>query len=99
MNNTNPLTQLFHAVTTKKGLVEKTALLLIVLLMNLNAFSYDLVEDGIYYNISNKSRHELTVTYGDKSYSGVITIPSTVSYNNDEYHVVSVGQNAFKNIS
>jgi len=57
--------------------------------------------DGIYYNLNSDTK-QATVTYkkDDQTkynwYSGDITIPSTVSHNNIEYKVTSIGENAFQ---
>ena len=61
------------------------------------SWAYDFVSGGIYYNI-NSDKISVTVTYESKSYksySGSITIPSEVTYNNKIYSVTSIGDNAF----
>ena len=57
------------------------------------SFAYDIEVNGFYFNVLSTTT--LEVTYGDKKYSGDITIPSTVSYNGKTYNVVSVGAEAF----
>lgn len=69
--------------------------------------AYDFEVDGIYYNITSMSNLEVGVTYntltrvGDvstycnDSYSGDITIPETVNYNNRTYAVTSIEESAF----
>ena len=58
--------------------------------------SADAVEiDGIYYNLIKGKIAEVT-TNPDK-YSGEVIIPSTVTYNEVEYSVKSIGVNAFRN--
>ena len=63
------------------------------------ANAYDFEVDGIYYNIFyNIDGNEAIVTYkSDQSYSGDITIPSTVTYNNTSYTVTAIGSAAFHN--
>ena len=63
------------------------------------AFSYDVVVDGIYYNLQETTAE---VTYytnkggGNKSiYSGVITIPESIVNNGTTYRVTSIGYDAF----
>lgn len=72
--------------------------------------AYDFEVDGIYYNKLSDSSVEVTFkdyddetfsidnwckTLGDNSYSGSVTIPSTVAYNGNTYSVVSIGEGAF----
>ena len=62
--------------------------------------AYYFEQDGIYYNIVSVSDKTCEVTYKDtgyNSYSGDITIPSTVTYNTQNVTVVGIGNNAFKN--
>ena len=75
---------------------------LILLMMPLASMAYDFEVDGIYYKFTGSS--SVAVTYkGDDpwssdntaSYSGQITIPSTVNYNNKSYSVTSIGNSAF----
>ena len=53
--------------------------------------------DNIYYLLDD-TNHEATVTYkNDKfgSYTGNVTIPSKISYKNQEYIVTTIGESAF----
>ena len=61
------------------------------------ASAYDVQIDGIYYNLYSSTR-TAEVAYGG-SYSGAIVIPSSVTYDGDEYSVTSIGQNAFSRCS
>lgn len=63
------------------------------------ANAYDFEVDGIYYNIFyNVDGNEAIVTYkSDRNYSGNVTIPSTVTYNNTSYSVTAIGSEAFRN--
>ena len=66
-----------------------------------NAYSFEV--DGIYYNYYGYNSVE--VTYKDynngncNSYSGDVVIPETVTYNDVEYKVTSIGNCAFYNCS
>ena len=69
---------------------------LILLMMPLASMAYDFEVDGIYYDLTGSS----SVAVTNKSdytapYSGHITIPSTVNYNNKSYAVTSIGDEAF----
>lgn len=61
----------------------------------------DFEVDGIYYAITSSDKLTVTVTYkGSKwnsynEYTGVVTIPETVVYNNITYRVTSIGGSAF----
>ena len=71
-------------------------LLLLILLLSINsAFAYDFEVDGIYYNI-NMTERTVSVTYGDKKYSGNIIIPSTVFYATQNLPVTSIESQAFQ---
>ena len=76
----------------------RTAILLLALLATaVPTFAYNFVSNGIYYNI-NSDGNSVTVTYKDNyynSYSGTVTIPSTVTYNNKTYSVTAIGYRAF----
>ncbi len=64
----------------------------------ISASAYDFEVDGIYYNISSKANKEVSVTFKEKylaAYSGVVNIPSSVSYNGATYTVKSIGEYAF----
>ena len=82
--------------------MKKTLLLaLLTLLLPLAANAYDFEADGIYYN-RNSNGSSVTVTYRTtsyNSYSGSVVIPSTVTYNNKQYSVTSIGDYAFKGCS
>ena len=62
--------------------------------------AYDFEVDGIYYD--RKSDGTVEVTFKDtnyESYSGNVVIPETVSYNNVNYTVASIGSRAFYDCS
>lgn len=63
---------------------------------------HDFEEDGIYYRIVDKENLAVEVTCkGDvpleypEEYSGVVTIPSTTTYNDTVYSVTSIGAGSF----
>ena len=71
------------------------ALFALMLLCIGQMFAYDFEVDGIYYN---KSGSNATVTYKTSSYnsySGIVIIPATVTYDGVTYSVTSVGLCAF----
>ena len=67
------------------------------------AFAHDFEVDGIFYNITSSTQpYTVEVTYKGYDYSqysneytGIVTIPSTVSYNAVTYNVTSIGAGAF----
>ncbi len=79
----------------------RTAVLLTAFIgTTLTATAYSFEVDGIYYN-KNSDGVSVSVTYrttsSGGSYSGNVTIPSKVTYDNKSYAVTSIGKNAFYN--
>ena len=74
--------------------MKKQLFLFLMTLLPMITMAYDAEIDGIYYDFSGT---EATVTFGDNNYSGFIVIPSTVNYNDTEYSVTSIGNDAFYN--
>ena len=81
-------------------------LVLVAMLCSTSLFAHYFKVDGIYYNIT--SAEDMTVevtyrgyTYGDynNEYSGTVTIPESVSYNEKTYSVTSIGNWAFAECS
>ena len=75
--------------------MKKRFFILMMTLLPLAAKAYDAKVDGIFYNLSGT---EAEVTYkkeGKQSYSGVVTIPSSITYKGKTYNVTSIGSNAF----
>ena len=76
----------------------KFSLLLLALLLPTTALAHDFEVDGIYYNING---NEASVTYrgtnswNHNTYSGDVTIPTTVTYGDTTYSVTYIGSNAF----
>ena len=74
-----------------------------VLLCSLAASAHDFEVGGIYYNITSSTDFTVAVTYRGSSsgsysneYSGAVTIPEGVTYNNNTYSVTSIGSSAFR---
>ena len=80
--------------------MKKQILLSILSLFPLVVNAYDVLIDGIYYNLdSSQKTAEVTskVIYENSTYSGDITIPNKINYNNTVYTVTSVGEYSFYN--
>ena len=81
----------------------KSLLLAVIgLLCSISVSAHDLEVDGIYYNITSAEDKTIEVTYRGSSYneyseeySGSVTIPETVTYNDNTYSVTSIGDYAF----
>lgn len=81
--------------TNKLRVVIAIAMMLIV---GLSANAHDFEVDGIYYNVtSSVEPYTVEVTFKDSStyYTGDIVIPESVTYNEIQYSVTSIGDNAF----
>ncbi|MBQ2123904.1 MAG: leucine-rich repeat domain-containing protein, partial [Bacteroidaceae bacterium] len=65
-------------------------------------FAHDFMVDGIYYNITSETDKRVAVTYGEfypvylDEYSGIVTIPESVTCNGNTYSVTSIGDEAFQ---
>ena len=73
-----------------------------VLLCSVMANAYDFEVDGISYNILSSTDLTVEVTYGSSyytEYSGVVIIPSSVTYANRTYGVISIGNYTFYDCS
>ena len=78
--------------------MKKLFLSTLLLALPLLASAYDCQVDGIYYNLIPKG-NVAEVTYQTtnfSSYSGAVTIPEKITYNEVEYSVTSVGDYAFR---
>lgn len=76
---------------------------LLLLLCGTIATAQNFEVSGIYYNITDATNRCVEVTYKGSSsyqyydeYTGVVTIPSTVTYNGMTYTVTSIGRYAFE---
>lgn len=81
-----------------KSLLVTLAMLLYTISASAEYFSLD----GIYYNITDREKLTVAVTYrgsSDDSYSneytGSVVIPETVTYESKTYAVTSIGNGAF----
>ena len=89
-------------ITMTKQLNLKLFLTILISMVGVNAFSYDALIDGIYYNFNGD---EAIVTYREDNgnnktaYQGNVIIPSSVNYNSKDYSVTSIGNNAFYDCS
>ena len=54
--------------------------------------------DGIYYNLVTKAK-QAEVTSNPNKYTGSVVIPEKVTYENVEYSVTSIGDEAFRSCS
>lgn len=80
------------------GLFRKMFFACLFTLVAQTAYSYNFEENGIYYNYLDKDQKTVEVTYGKESmnsYSGDVTIPSTVKSSGTTYTVKSIGEMAF----
>ena len=81
-----------------KNLCTKRILTALMICLPLCVNAYDFQVDGIYYTLSSSSSTEVYVTYKSSSYnsySGIVDIPSAVTYGNVTYDVTSIGTYAF----
>lgn len=77
-------------------MIMKKQLLLFFLMMLPLLTNADAVEiDGIYYNLISEG-NTAEVTRNPSSYTGNITIPEQVAYNDVDYSVTSIGEYAFQ---
>ena len=77
----------------------KKQLLLLVMILLPMVTSADPVEiDGIYYNLIPKG-NIAEVTYNPNRYTGEVVIPGSVTYENANYSVTSIGNGAFSGCS
>lgn len=60
----------------------------------LTAFAYDVKADGIYYNLDTQEK-TAEVTSGDNKYSGIVTVPQTITVSGMVYNVTGIGNEAF----
>ena len=79
-------------ITITKQLNLKLFLTILISMVSVNAFSYDALIDGIYYNFDGDNA---IVVENPSVYQGSVVIPSSVNYNSKDYSVTSIGDNAF----
>ena len=68
---------------------------LLLLAVSTLSWAYDFEVDGICYNITDGNNVAVT-NNGKNSYSGTVVIPSSVEYNEQNYTVTSIGEDAFE---
>ena len=78
--------------------MKRQLLLLAITLMPLLALADAVEIDGIYYNLIEKGK-VAEVTSNPNYYTGDVTIPEKVTYNEVEYSVTSIGYAAFRDCS
>ena len=78
--------------------MKKQLLLFLVLLFPVQIWADAVKINGIYYNLITKGK-VAEVTSNPEKYTGIVDIPSKVSYNGDEYDVTIIGEKAFYNCS
>lgn len=85
--------------------ITKTLVAIVCLLCSIHATAHDFEINGIYYNITSDVENTVAVThYGEVSiaapdeykYTGVVTIPESVTYNETTYNVTTIDSIAFK---
>lgn len=67
--------------------------LITILSASLSASAYDFEVDGMYF--SRYFPSEVCITSGEIKYSGDINIPESVTFNNEVFKIVAVGNSAF----
>lgn len=72
--------------------------LLLILFFPIVSFAETVEIDGVFYNLIEKG-NIAEVTSGPNGYSGDIVIQESVSHNNKNYSVVSIGEKVFYNAS
>ena len=83
-------------LTITHSTMKKLLSLLFVTLLPMLSNAYDAKIDGIYYNFISENEAEVTYRLLRRaSYSGVVVIPKTVTYNGKTYRVTGIGDNAF----
>ncbi len=78
-----------------KKQIKKLTLATILLLFAHNVWAYNFESGGLYYDITSDTTVAVTNKGNSNSYSGNITIPATVLYNNRTYSVTSIWNYAF----
>ena len=78
-------------------IMKKLLLFIFTLLLPLvaSADAYNVKIDGICYNLFDNDK-TAEVTSSNPQYSGYVIIPETVTYNDNQYSVTSIGEKAFK---
>ena len=83
-----------------KKLLFKAFALVAALACAFGASAYDFVEPGFYLNITGTNTVEITYNNSNpdyNSYTGYVSIPSTITHNGTTYTVTGIGNYAFRN--
>jgi hypothetical protein len=75
--------------------MKNLCLLFVATCLNLSAFAYDFVADGIYYKITSSTEHTVAVTLGTPNYTDTVSIPAAVVNNSITYSVTAIDADAF----
>ena len=75
--------------------MKKTILNFLLALLPLAANAEPVEVGGIWYKLNDVDPTAIVVKSGDAPYSGAIEIPNSISYNNNNYIVISIGEEAF----
>ena len=75
--------------------IKQLLITIVALLCSATASAYDFEVDGIYYNILSEEEKTVEVTSGENNYTGAVTIPESIIYNNTNYNVTSIEEGAF----
>ena len=67
----------------------------VLLSVHANADENGVLIEGVYYNLVTTSK-TATVTNGGTAYTGAVTIPATVTWEDITYDVTSISMEAFK---
>lgn len=81
----------------KHLLIRRFLSTLLLLVVSTLSWAYDFEVDGIWYR--NSDATSVSVIIGFSKYSGSVTIPSSVTYNDIVYSVTSIDHHAFYNCS
>ena len=83
-------------------IINRISIFLLLFFISGKLSAYDFLVDGIYYEIISEANSQVSVTHSSNtpdrpiaSYSGDITVPSSVIYNNKSYTVVAISDYAF----
>lgn len=79
---------------------QRFTLMLTALLMSVlfTTSAYGIEVDGIYYELNEETK-EATVVAGGNKYEGDIVIPETITVDDNEYAVTTIGYEAFRKCS
>ena len=83
-----------------KTLLIRLVALVAALASVLGAKAYDFVESGFYLNITGTNTVEITYNNSNpnyNSYTGHVSIPSSITHNGTTYTVTAIGNSAFRN--